>query len=173
MSQGGGAVVACIENLRLDVQFRFSRKPEFLQNTLPCRANELAQRFATTLQCSFVTSDDTGQSSVPSTSRQYVIPSKKWIPSLQTVFLGALNLVVRLRQRKHPIEFFWPMTGEAYDDARMQAENNGTRADLLGKKVLLSLVPAAYSRVPIDEKPGELEELMPYKATVVLDMEGM
>jgi hypothetical protein len=165
--------VPYLENLRLDVQFRLSNKPEFLQDTLPSRANTLAQRFASLFQYSFVSCSEFGQQPSPLTSKQYVTPSKKWIPSLETVFLDALNLVVKLRQMTRPIEFFWPQTGEVYDEARMQAQNNGTKADLAGKKVLLCLVPAAYTRVPVDGRPGEMEDLMAYKATVVLDMDGM
>jgi hypothetical protein len=90
---------------------------------------------------------------------------------LQTAFLDALDFVVRLRQRQNPVEFFWPNVGEVYDKAHMQAENNATEAELEGKKVAITLVPGAYSRIPVEE-PGKLEELVSYKAAVVLDMDG-
>jgi hypothetical protein len=109
-----------------------------------------------------------------STNQKQLPISKTWIPNLQKTFLDALQTIVKLRQREVATEFFWPQPGAAFDDLWMQAENNGTKHDFEHLPVLLTLMPAAFSRVPSDggtqRETAAEEEVVYYKATVVLDM---
>lgn len=159
------------ENLRLDLQFRLSEKPELIEKTLPARADDLARKFTTTLEPLFLSSDDSGQQSLLSTNKEQCVVSDAWIPALRKTFLDALEIIIQLRQREIVTEFTWPEPGVMFDDFRLQAENNGTKLDFDGKLVLLTLVPGALSWIPNDDKQGEMEEIIYYKAAVFLDMD--
>jgi hypothetical protein len=159
------------ENLRLDLQFRLSGKPELIEKTLPARADELARKFASTIQPLFLSSDDSGQQSLLSINKEKYVVSDVWIPALQKTFSDALEIIIQLRQREIVTEFTWPEPGVMFDDFRLQAENNGTKFDFYGNLVLLALVPGAFSWIPNDDKHGEMEEIIYYKAAVLLDMD--
>lgn len=159
------------ENLRLDLQLRLSEKSELIQQTLPARADELARKFARTLEPLFLSNDGGFQQGLLYTTKQQDAISDAWITTLRKSYLDALQIIVKLRQRETVTEFTWPEPGVAFDDFRLQAENNGTKFDFEGKPVLLTLVPGAFSWIPSDDKQGEMEEIIYYKAAVVLDMD--
>jgi hypothetical protein len=159
------------ENLRLDLQFRLSEKSELIEQTLPARADELARKFSSVLEPLFLSSDDSSQQALPYINKEQYAISDAWITTLRKTFLDALEIIVRLRQREIVTEFTWPEPGVMFDDFRLQAENNGTKLDFDGKLVLLTLVPGAFSWIPSDEKQGEMEEIIYYKAAVFLDMD--
>jgi|SRR5450432_12834 hypothetical protein len=162
----------CFENLRVDIQFRLSEKPELINNTLPARASQLAQRLANILEPLFSINDGTVRQASRSSPQRNDSICLKWMPNLEAVFLDALKLVVKLRQRETPTEFFWPKTGVAYDENCMQTENNGEKVDYEGKMVLLTLLPAALSHVATDGEQGGTEDEIYYKAAVFLDMKS-
>jgi hypothetical protein len=58
-----------------------------------------------------------------------------------------------------------------FDNFRLQAKNNGTKLDFDGNLVLLTLVPGAFIWIPNDDKHGDMEEIIYYKAAVLLDMD--
>jgi hypothetical protein len=159
------------ENLRLDLQFRLSEKSELIEQTLPARADELARKFASVLEPLFLSSDNSSQQALLYINKEQYALSDAWITTLRKTFLDALEIIVRLRQREIVTEFAWLEPGVMFDDFRLQAENNGTKLDFDGKHVLLTLVPGAFSWIPSDEKQGEMEEIIYYKAAVFLDMD--
>jgi hypothetical protein len=159
------------ENLRLDLQFRLSEKSELIEQTLPARADELARKFASVLEPLFLSSDNSSQQALLYINEEQYALSDAWITTLRKTFLDALEIIVRLRQREIVTEFAWLEPGVMFDDFRLQAENNGTKLDFDGKHVLLTLVPGAFSWIPSDEKQGEMEEIIYYKAAVFLDMD--
>jgi hypothetical protein len=155
----------------LDLQFRLSRKTELINTALPGRADELARKFASIIEPLLLSTDDSGQKSLLSINKEQCVISDAWIPTLRKTFLEALEITIQLRQREIVTEFAWPEPGVMFDDFRLQAENNGTKLDFDGKLVLLTLVPGAFSWIPNDDKQGEMEEIIYYKAAVCLDME--
>ena len=168
---GGDQIMNEFENLRLDLQFRLSEKPELMEKTVPARADELARKFARTLEPLFLSSDDSGQQLLLSINKEQCVISDAWIPMLRKTFSDALEIIIQLRQREIDTEFTWSGPGIMFDDFRLQAENNGTKLDFDGKLVLLTLVPGAFSWIPNDDKQGEMEEIIYYKSTVFLDMD--
>jgi hypothetical protein len=159
------------ENLRLDLQFRLSKKSELIEQTLPARADELARKFASIVEPLFLSRDSSGQQEPQGTTKQQYSISDAWITTLRKTYLDALEINVQLRQREIVTEFTWPEPGAIFDDFRLQAENNGTKLDFEGKRVLLTLVPGAFSWIPSDDLQGEMEEIIYYKAAVFLDMD--
>ena len=155
----------------MDIQFRLSQKPEFLNKTLPTRAGELAQRLAGILEPLFFKCNDTGECSLLSLKGEPCTMSPEFMPKLKEAFLDALDLVVKLRQREHPTEFFWPEFNATFDEKYMQTESNGNKEDFEGKKVLLTLVPAAFGRIVNKKDRTETELDVYYKALVILDIE--
>jgi hypothetical protein len=168
---GGDHLSPYFENLRLDLQFRLSEKPELIEKALPARADQLAQKFADAVELLFLTAEAGGPQTLLSTNQEQCVVSDDWIPSLRKTFLDALEITVKLRQRKTATEFLWLEAGAKFDDFWLQAENNGTKVEFEGKSVLLTLVPAAFGWIPDTDKPGEMEEVIYYKAAVVLDMD--
>ncbi len=166
-------IMPCFENIRLDIQFRLSEKPEFIDNTLPARANQLARRLASILGPLFFTRNNVGQRKLLSKQQEPCCISENWITRLEAVFLDALKMLVKFRQKEAVTEFFWPKIGAVFSKKWMQAENNATKDELEGNEVLITLVPAAFSRVPIDDNSEEMEDRIHYQAAVVLDMEGL
>jgi hypothetical protein len=189
---GGDIILPDFENLRSDLQFRLSEKPQLVQQAIPARADQLARRLAYMLEPLLpdpsrsnkkqrnnnsnnnnTTTAKKASGRPPSNQKQFTV-SKAWVPNLQKTFFDALQTIVKLRQREVATEFFWPQPGAVFDDLWMQAENNGTKHDFERLPVLLTLMPAAFSRVPGDYgRPGEMtveEDVVYYKATVVLDM---
>jgi hypothetical protein len=90
---------------------------------------------------------------------------------LRKTFLDALDIIIKLRQRKTATEFLWPDAGSKFDHLWLQAENTGTKVDFEEKLVLITLVPAAFSWIPNSDKPAEVEEIVYNRATVILDMD--
>jgi hypothetical protein len=79
--------------------------------------------------------------------------------------------VVDLRQREDSTDFIWPEYDTTYNSKTMAAENNATKEDLQGKRVLLTLVPGAVGRV-VSKDGSESELEVYYKAKVFLDMDS-
>jgi len=147
----------------LDLQFRLSQKPKFLDEIIPARARELAGRFA-------IISAPLFRSHKPLLEDEFLASSGDWNLELQTVFRSALELVVQLRQREDRTDFVWPKYGSVYDKTTMNMVTRATEDELEGKKVQLSLIPAAIGWLRNEDGESEMEVFS--KAVVILDLES-
>ena len=126
----------------------------------------LAQQLAVILEPLFL-ANDSDELSVPAPSENHMI-SNEWICGLERVFLVALDLIVKLRQRSNDTFFLWPEVGTVFNGKHMQPENSGHEKDFEGKRVLLTLMPAALSyNTSYEEDSTEVY----YKAPVLLEMD--
>jgi hypothetical protein len=147
----------------LDIQFRLSQKPKFLNEIIPARARELAGRFA-------IISAPLFRSHEPLLEDEFLASSGDWNLELQTVFRSALELVVQLRQREDRTDFVWPKYGSVYAKTTMNMVTEATEDELEGKKVQLSLIPAAIGWLRSEDGEPEMEVFS--KAVVILDLES-
>jgi hypothetical protein len=147
----------------LDIQFKLSQKPKFLDEIIPARARELTGRFT-------IISAPLFRSHKPLLEDEFLASSDGWTLELQTVFRTALEFVVQLRQREDRTDFVWPKYGSVYDKATMNMVTRATEDELEGKKVQLSLIPAAIGWLRNEDGESEMEVFS--KAVVILDLES-
>jgi hypothetical protein len=150
----------------LDIQFRLSQKPKFLDGIIPARARELAEKFTILSEPLFRTHKPQGEES----EDEFLASSDDCILQLQTVFRSALELVVQLRQREDRTDFVWPKCGSVYDKTTMNMVTRATEDELEGKKVQLSFIPAAIGWLRNEDGEPELEVFS--TAVVILDLES-
>jgi hypothetical protein len=147
----------------LDIKFRLSQKPKLLNETIPARARELAERLTGLAEPLFKTHESRPED-------KFLAPPGAWNLELQTVFRSALELVVQLRQRDDRTDFIWPGYGSVFDKTTMKTSANLTKDELEGKKVQLTLAPAAIGWLANQEETEEREMEVYQKATVILDL---
>ena len=90
-----------------------------------------------------------------------------WPCRVEAIFLDALDLYVKLRQRDHKTVFRWPVMNGEFDESFIQHEGESIPSQQSGLTVNITYMPAVINQRD-SEDPEAIEDDVWYKAVVRL-----
>ena len=149
-----------------DAYFWQTTQQKFLDVFLPKRSQELSGRLSTILGTLF-------EIEVPQCSLEHDGEQAwrkdciSWPCQVEAIFLDALDLCVKLRQRDHKTVFRWPAMNDEFDESFMQHEGESIPNQQSDRTVNITYMPAVIDQRD-SEDPKAIERGVWYKAVVRL-----
>ena len=146
-----------------DAYFWQTTQTRFLTRSLPKRSQELSAHLTTLLGTLFKTE-------VPLCSTEHkseharLKDCNSWSCQIEAVFLDALDLCVKLRQRDHKTVFRWPAIDDRFNEAFMRDESADQKSS---PRVKFTYMPAVIDQHDSDD-PSAVDGGVWYRAVVSL-----
>ena len=147
-----------------DAYFWQTTQAKFLDVLLPKKARELSGRLASLLGTLF-------KIDVPQCAKEHDIEQARqkdcdsWSCQVEAIFLDALDLCVRLKQRDHKTIFRWPAADDEFDETFMQHEGESISNQQPNLVVSITYMPAVIDEHD-SEDPAAVDHGVWYKALV-------